>query len=407
MKGSTSFAALLAMAAVAATMTTETPARAANPPCATTGLTGTPVYIAGSSAVKPVLKQISNTMAGLGTPVRIIYQSVSSCTGLSDVVTPVGEKKTGTYWDDAGTELSCDVDAVAGQVPDIGVSDVFASTCDGVTLPATYKDFLGPVQVMTIVAPPSSKETSISAEAARVIFGFGGQGTMIAPWTDPTVIFQRPDTSGTRRMIGKAIGLDIGKWHGQEKTASTDVLAAVHNADATNPNGGLGILAADLADTNRTGASAIKILAFQPAGTTCASWPDSSYPGSFDKKNVRDGSYPIWGPLHIVAKVDAGGAVANPLAKVFIDQLTHTGLDEAATKTMIDNEYAAHVVPQCAMKVARDGEVGVVSTKPYTPDAPCGCYYDFKATGASSCTVCTDNGPCGAGKCRFGYCEAR
>jgi ABC-type phosphate transport system substrate-binding protein len=407
MNRSVSFAVCLALAAAAATMTAATPARAANPSCAATGLAGTPVYIAGSSAVKPVLKQISNTLAGLPSPVRIIYQSVSSCTGLSDVTTAHPETATGTYWDDTGMELACDVD-VAGQIPDIGVSDVYASTCDGVTVPTNFQDYPGPVQVMTIVAPPSSKETAISAEAARVVFGFGGQGTVIAPWNDPTVLFQRPDTSGTRRMIGKAIGLAIGSWHAVEKKGSTDVLAAVHNADATNPNGGLGILAADLGDTNRTGMSAIKILAFQPQGQTCAVWPDSSYPGSFDKKNVRNGTYPIWGPVHLLTKLDApGGNIVNPNAKTLIDRLTHNGLDAASTQAMIDNEYAAHVVPQCAMTVSRTDEVGVAATMPYTAPAPCGCYYDFKATGASTCTVCTDDGPCGGGKCRYGYCEAR
>ena len=111
-------------------------------------------------------------------PVRVIYQSVSSCTGVSDVTTAHGETATGIYWTDAGVEMPCDVDAVAGQVPDIGLSDVYASSCDGVTVPANFKDFHGPIQVMTFITPPSSKETSISQER-------GSSSTASAAWARP------------------------------------------------------------------------------------------------------------------------------------------------------------------------------------------------------------------------------
>ncbi len=396
-------------AALVTTLCTSSLAQAANPACSALGVPGTPVYVAGSSAVKPVLKQLSATLAALpASPIRIVYQSVSSCTGLSDVTTAHGETATGTWWDAGGVEQPCDVDAVAGQVPDVGVSDVYPSTCDGVAVPANFKDFRGAVQVMTFVAPPSSKETVISAEAALVVFGFGGVGTVVAPWNDKTYLFQRPDTSGTRRMIGKAIGLEIGKWNGTEKKGSGDVLTAVHNADATAPNGGLGILAADFADTNRTGASAIKVLAFQPKGQTCSYFPDSSSM-SFDKVNVRTGGYPIWGPIHLLAKSDNGTTPNSAGAATVISYFTRAGLDAATKQTMIDNEVAAHTVPWCAMKVTREGEVGTASTAPFSPDEPCGCYFELKANGAaaSSCKTCTDDTTCGAGKCRYGYCEAK
>jgi len=395
-------------AALVTTLCTSGLANAANPLCSATGLPGTPVYLAGSTAVKPVLKEISPSLAALAVnPVRVIYQSVSSCTGVSDVTTAHGETATGIYWTDAGVEMPCDVDAVAGQVPDIGLSDVYASSCDGVTVPANFKDFHGPIQVMTFITPPSSKETSISQEAGLVVYGFGGVGTTIAPWTDKTSIIQRPDTSGTRRMIGKALGLEIGKWRGTEKKGSTDVLSAVHNADATSPNATIGTISADFADTNRSGASAVKILAFQPKGESCAYFPDSSNT-SFDKANVRDGKYPIWGPLHIFAKA-TGAEPDNAAAATVVKYFTRSGLDTAAKQKMIDVEVAAHTVPQCAMKVTREGEVGVAANASYAPDEPCGCYFELKATGAapSSCKVCMDDSPCGAGKCRYGYCEAK
>lgn len=404
------FSGALAAGAAFATMMCGSSSAFAADQCSTLG--GNQVYLAGSSAVKPVLKQLSATLKAAGSPIRLIYQSVSSCTGLSEVATQAGDKTSGSYWGDDGTELKCDVDATSGHIPDIGLSDVYAATCDGVTVPATgFKDFLGPVQVMTFVAPPSSKESSISAEAAKVVFGFGGTGTVVAPWSDKTVLFQRPDTSGTRRMIGKAIGLQISKWNGTEKSGSGDVLTAVHTADASNPNGGLGILAADLADTSRVGtASGVKILAFQPTGSSCALLPDSSST-TYDKANVRTGKYPIWGGLHLLTKVDGSGVPTNTDVKTVISYFTREGLDAATKQKMIDTEVAAHTIPWCAMSVKRDGEVGDAQTSAYAPEEPCGCYFEAKAQGTapSTCKACTADADCTGSnnKCRYGYCEAK
>ena len=56
----------------------------------------------------------------------------------------------------------------------------------------------------------------------------------------------------------------------------------------------------------------MKVLAFQAdqvAGQTCGYFPDSTA-NTFDKLNVRQGRYDIWGPLHFITAVDGGG---NPL----------------------------------------------------------------------------------------------
>src|SRR5438270_8421519 len=82
-------------------------ASAANPPCnapvaqgSATVLPGTLVYFTGSTASKPMIKQVSQLLATRGTPIRIIYQGVGSCQGLSDFTTGTKEPKTGTYWDE-------------------------------------------------------------------------------------------------------------------------------------------------------------------------------------------------------------------------------------------------------------------------------------------------------------------
>ncbi|MCL2778284.1 MAG: hypothetical protein FWD73_09795 [Polyangiaceae bacterium] len=369
--------------------------------------TGNPVYLAGSSAAKPILKELSAVLAPLN--VRIIYQSVSSCTGLGEVTESTPDKTAGIYWDN-GTELTCDVDT-NGVVPDIGISDVYAPTCDTVTIHDGQKDFLGPIQIMTFVVPSSSKENSISAEAARVVYGVGGGATgslVVTPWNTQGLIFQRPTTSGTRRMIGKAINLNVNSWNGTEKSGSGDVLTAVQGASASTPDAAIGILAADLADTSR---ATVKILAFQPQGQSCAYYPDSTSQ-SLDKANVRSGVYPIWGPLHLVTKVDGTGQPANDDVKTVINYLTmsSTAIDAPAKKTMIDTAVAAHTIPWCAMNVQRTGEVSANDqTTAYSAPEPCGCYYESKATGAasSSCKTCTADTDCGSGKCRYNYCEAR
>jgi len=393
------------------------------PDCANLGIdpAGTPVvYLAGSTAVKPVLKELSTTFVGLSSPIRIIYAAPASCAGLSDVVTPTPVTGTASYWDASKTETNCNLPTTGGgQIVDIGLSDVYPTTCDGVTIPSNFKDFHGPIQVMNFVVPPSSRENAISSEAALIVYGFGGNGTVINPWNLNAVIFQRPDTSGTRRMIGKAIGLDSGKWRGNPNlngtngtNGSTDMLNSVAGAESTNPNEAIGTLASDVADSNRAGTSPVKILAFQPKGQTCAYYPDStSSTSNFDKRNVRENKYPIWGPVHLVTKVDGTtGAPAKAEVATIINYFTSTGLSTADKQKVIDAEIGAHTIPACAMKVQRSTEVSVSDTAtPFTPDEPCGCYYEFKANGAapSSCTACADDSPCGGGKCRYNYCEAK
>ncbi len=396
-------------------------ASAANPKCdaptvmgSSTVLPGTIVYFTGSTASKPMVKQVSQLLAARSSPIRMIYQGVGSCQGLSDFTTGTKEPKTGTYWDETNgnAELACDPPDVAGINPDVAISDVFPASCNGVTVSATQKDFTGSAQTFNFVVPPSSKENSISMEAALVVFGFGGMTTTIAPWSDPAYIFLRdPTKSGTYAMTTKLLGISATKMKGTIPAAggSADILAAVHNADATNPNAGIGILSSDWADANRTGANAVKILAYQHKAAACGLYPDSKK-GALDKLNVRTGGYPFWGPLHYVTTVDGGGNPASPTVAAALSYFTRNGVtDDATLKSMIDYEVAGFTVPQCAMKVKRTAEVAPADAGlvPYDPPAPCGCYYEFKATGATSCSACGAGCSGATPVCRFGYCEAK
>lgn len=366
-----------------------------------------PIYIAGSSAVKPVLAQIAKIVGATGAnpQVTIVYESLGSCAGLDAITNGTKVTATPVIWDPANnfTAGTCDL-PVGGVSADVGVSDVFPTTCPNITVPSGMADFQGPVQVMNFVAPLASNQSSISSEAAFAVLGWVGSGMYsVAPWTDLNSIFIRPDTSGTKQMIATAIGLPAAKWKGTTKAGSSDVLAAVKAA--TTPNATFGILASDLADANR---DSIKVLAFQAKNQMCGYLPDSSST-SFDKVNVREGRYDIWGPVHFVTAVDGQGKPSNANVAAVMNRITRTGITDADKKAMIDAEAAAHTVPQCAMHVKRTKEVDTQAS--YQPDEPCGCYFESKAgSGASaSCKTCTTDSDCSGGtpKCRYGYCEVK
>lgn len=373
-------------------------AAAANPDCSTLP---TPVYVTGSSAVKPLLEELGKTLAGASTPVTIVYQGQGSCTGVNAILSSTLMTGTATYWDTSGAAQTCNLDLV-GQGASLGVSDVFPTSCPGVSaLPTDVGDFFGPVQVMEMVVPVASSQVSISAEAAYLVWGLGQAG-QVDPWTDETLLFRRNDQSGTQTMISKAINVPAAKWKGVDSNGSSGVLTKVTSSPI--PEKTIGILGADFTDANR---STVKVLAFQPFGQSCAHYPDSS-PTSFDKKNARDDTYPIWGPIHLVAKIDtatkkpADAQTAHLVGMLTGDVPAPTGID------LIKVEQAAHTIPLCAMSVIRSTELGPVA--PYTPpNGACGCYFEsLGGTPSASCTTCTKDSDCtgSATHCRYGYCEA-
>lgn len=399
-------------------------------PCNDASITGTPVYVTGSSASKPLWRAVSNTLLSANPSVRLIYQSVGSCQGLDDVINQKLEKKTGTYWDPNATcmdkmnwsncELSCDV-PIQGVQPDVAISDVFPGSCSpSFTVPQGMTEFQGPIQIFGFVVPPLSQATSISMEAAYLVYGFGAASNPITPWTDPNFIFRRSNSSGTYTMTSKLTGLDITKFKGtypmgNMAAGSSDILTAVANANAMMPDKAIGVLSADYFDANRTGASAVRVLAYQHKGAACGLFPDSSK-DALDKANVRSGLYPFFGPLHFVTKTNMGTPAKAEVAAA-LKYITWAGLSAQDKQTMIDAEIKAYTVPQCAMNVKRTAEVAptdaglqVYTAAQRVTDGlePCGCYYENKATGKmpAACTTCTDNSTCNGGKCRYGFCEA-
>ncbi|MGZ3439648.1 MAG: hypothetical protein ACXVDD_09030, partial [Polyangia bacterium] len=163
-----------------------------------------------------------------------------------------------------------------------------------------------------------------------------------------------------------------------------------------------GILGVEVYDPAR---AMVHALAFRAFKQLKSYWPDSS-PTTFDKKNVRDGHYPLWSYVEYLAPQAAGGGALNPAAQTIIDMLAGNAVTTNPPFEPLDLVVTAGLVPACAMKVQRSAEGGDLSNA--STAQPCGCYYDARVpSGTTTCTACTDNSPCGSGMCRHGYCEAR
>jgi hypothetical protein len=452
-------------------------ARAADPLCTTFP---NPVFVAGTSAAKSALQAIATKLPGIS----IIYQTPDSCVALSQMtsgqpaIAPKGAVVLTNYLAPDGTTPACALSPGALTNPqeavNIAVSDVFPATCDknigigGITA-GQQIDVLGPIQAQTIDVPTASKAKSISAEAAYVVFGYGGNMYGVPPWnvtgdTGNPNIFIRPYTSGTTNIIGTAIGLSGSKWKDSTNLASPRVVAssaAIFSAIATvtsNIDATIGILSAQFVLQSNAKAVAdggmgptIRTLAFQQKGQSCGYFPDS-VENSGDRLNVRQGRYAIWGPAHLAANVGPDGnpngvhaAAVTAVLNAFIatgcegascppgsnkllgaaDAGTLFGPDggasaptDALKQAVIDAESAPSggVIPWCAMQVTR-GNVEIGAEASYQPSAPCGCYFEMKATGktvSAYCKACAADADCSMDgstpaypKCRYGFCEVQ
>ena len=393
------------------------------PPCDSLSSQGTVIYVTGSSAAKPFLQQIAQQLATLN--VYIVYTSTGSCVGVDAILndTPMttgsspAPTTSATYWansSDPGT--ACAV-PVAGVTADLGMSDVFVQTCPGFEMSSLessqVRDAHGPIQTMTFAVPANASQTAISAQAAYFVYGFGSTGGVLdssgsSPiWNDETYLLHRSPTSGTQAMIAEAIGVPTGAWKGKAYGSSDDLAAALQAAGASQATAEktVGILAADYIDSKNLRAQ-IRVLAYQDTNQPCSVYPDATA-SARDKRNVRDGHYPIWGPLHILYKVDATGNPLNPdHRQSILDIVGYMAGTKALPNgiKLIDLFAQSGLIPECAMHVTRQHDGG--SILPYTPPSPCSCLFEFKATGTTSCNPCTVQGDCASSDtCSLGYCE--
>jgi hypothetical protein len=386
------------------------------------------VYIQAADTQVPVLKALGVLLRAQATPITIVYTPNGSCSNIAFLFgnTDYTSNATGggtffipsSTFDPKTTPPTCTPPAVGmGKKADLGISIVFPDNVDCPTAPAkpsTVAVTRGPVQAMVFAVPGGvgtnmgSTQTTITAEEAYLVAGLGPLKAMVSPWSDPQYFYGRVASKGTQISIGANIGVAASKWQliadaahqiDQSGVVATSIAAqaATGNADKT-----LGILGVEVYDPAR---AMVHALAFRAFKQLKSYWPDSSRT-AFDKQNVRDGHYPLWSYVEYLAPQAGGGGALNPAAQTIIDLLVGNTVATSPAFEPLDLVIGAGLVPACAMKVQRSAEGGDLS--PASVTQPCGCYYEAKVPmGATSCTTCTDNSPCGSGMCRHGYCEAQ
>ena len=122
---------------------------------------------------------------------------------------------------------------------------------------------------------------------------------------------------------------------------------------------------------------------------------------------MRDGHYPIWGPVHFFAAVGDGVPV-SPGAQAFVSIVSVPNIAQA----LIDAFIGSSLVPSCAMLVQRSSELGDVAA--FSPPFECGCYFeaspDVNGSAPPECARCNTANDCNdptRPACNLGYCEAQ
>ncbi|MFV8755902.1 hypothetical protein ACNOYE_35575 [Nannocystaceae bacterium ST9] len=358
-----------------------------------------PVIGAGGSASKPLLARIAPILQTLPDPITLIYQSPGACFGITAYVDGTALTGTATYWDADGTEQTCNF-PITGVDPDFGMLGVQGTLCEGVdAIPAGIGDFPGPITGWNLIVPNASSQTSISAEAVYFVYGFGAALGQVSPWTVDSELYSRNATSAALIAVALGAGIPPTKFKGVDVGSNGAMISSL--AMSLNPEAAIGYVSAEVADLNR---DSVRTLAFQAYDQECAYWPDSTVT-AFDKRNLRDGHYYLWSPYHFYVPVDGQGEIIDPDTRQFIGWFT--GDEPLPAELDLNAEIIANGnIPQCAMQVWRDDEIGPLAS--YAPPEPCGCYFDFQATGESSCDACVGSEDCSEADavCRNGFCEA-
>jgi len=419
--------AVFAVLAAAGVIAWTSHASAQNPNCADLG--GNIIYGVGGSAQTPLIGQFASRLrdpANDADQLTIVYAEPGACyapaafdpdkTDAERYISATPSGTTARYWNQGNTTAQTCVLA-ADQVADFGSMQQYAEFCPGEELHAGLGDFTGPIGTVNVIVPVDSSQSSISSEALYFLFKFGDAGGL-EPWKQDYLI-RRNRTSAVQLQVLKAAGLleetsgDINfGWDAGTNGASIlavgsngvhggDVPVTVPDAEAT-----LGFVSGENAENNR---ATVRTLAYQHVGQECAYWPDSSST-ALDKLNVRTGRYFLWGALHLFAPITGEDSVLEDIENEHVRRFVgyFTGeVEPPAGLPVLDIYIDNYNVPQCAMQVQRDEDLGPISS--FQPEEPCGCYFDARATGRTSCEECETDDDCPSSDpvCRFGYCEVQ
>jgi hypothetical protein len=388
-----------------------------------------PIFMNGSTNFTPFIRTMVPILAGqTGTSeFTLVWQPTSSCTGADtafslDATRRVMRNPTSSGQSFAAyytpTNLPNGTPCRLGNSPgapaaeqelvDIGQSDIFASSCPVTNAAAPFnqyepsqgayadvKHFLGPIQSMVFVVPYESSQRVISAEAARLVFGLGGSNNVVVPWVDKNALFVRAATTGTNGIISRGIDVPSTNWWGIDQRTAPNLVNQIKSASVNDAEKTIGTLSIDFADREKDN---MHILYFQPKGALAGFLPDAQSV-TREKQNVRDGHYPLWGPIHLYARQVNG--VLTDAAGAFITNFSVPRPDQR----LLDATIEAGSVPACAMRVTRDAEMGPL--RPNKATFQCHCYYEKKLNGSTSCKPCAGPADCTADRpaCSLNFCE--
>lgn len=383
------------------------------------------IWMYGSSDFGPLLKAAQPSLSAAMQPYRAVFQNATSCQGVTQVFgkgsmadpTTSGTGGWPFYFAPDPTDrtklvqVNCRISPMTApnsvtEPVDIGVSDLFAPTCPGGFNPgSTVNDYTGPVVPFVFAVKAQSAQQAISAEAAHLVFGNGGHAPMgsgmkdAAPWTDYMKYFIRNSNAGSTILASLLIDVPRNSFWGIDRVNTDNVRDGLLAVSDSASGGAIGILSMDYADKNRGN---LKALFLQAKNQTAGYLPDSG-PNTTDKLNVRDGHYALWGYVHLFTALNPQqlpSAAALAMTKLF----SVPNLDQG----LVDNIIGASLIPQCAMQVERTEEIGDYQTR---HAFSCGCYFDVKTTGSTSCKTCSSPSDCVGDPthafCNYGYCDTQ
>ena len=373
-----------------------------------------PVYFPATTLLESLLAEVSPRLADpeiMGEDaMTIVHFPLSSCITYDVHREQMPLTGTAIYYTADGSQGSCNMPSEAEVVSDLSAMDVGGVTClGGETPPADLLEVPSHVETLGFVVPRNSSQTAITATEAYYMLKFGGEAERaVEPWTDPNFVLVRNPGSSTQLTIGANVGIAGTMWNGALRghQGSSDVRDAVISENATgNAEKVIGIL-----NSSKWEAAFddMRVLAFQPFNACLgALFPDSTSTAR-DKRNVRDGHYPIWTNLRYILRTDAGGMTTSANGEgaaartdLFVDIMT--GVTEVPGLNVAESVITTGNIPNCAMHVTREVDGGPMSS--FQHPAPCDCFFLEENGVASGCETCEPGDDCDSGACRFGFCE--
>jgi hypothetical protein len=100
----------------------------------------------------------------------------------------------------------------------------------------------GPITPWSLIVPAASSQTTISAEAVYLVYGFGASQAQGSPWTLDAELYARNATASSQIAVALAAEIPVGKFKGNDTMTANGMIGAV--AQLENPEVALGFVGA-------------------------------------------------------------------------------------------------------------------------------------------------------------------